>query len=159
MDWPVLAQSLANISSPWSVSGCLNMASNTAGGMVSQLFNVSGGAFMPTDASTTTENSFYPGTACQVFPQAFGVKELTPLFDRGWTYLNTNSPNWEDGRYDPFSWAVLGFVAALRGQTTQARAQLTAIENKFASNRSLVTINELGFYQRTRSILAGARDV
>ena len=135
------------------------LAANAAGGMVHQLFNVPGGAFTPADSLMKPETSFYPGTTCQVFPQAFGVKELAPLFDRGWNFLNANSPNWEDGRYDPYSWAVLGFVAALRGQTTQARAQLAAIENKFATNRSLVTINELGFYQRTRSILNGLADV
>ena len=135
------------------------LAANTAGGMVHQLFNVQRGAFIPADTSTGPETSFYPGATCQIFPQAFGVKELTPLFDRGWGFLNTNSPSWEDGRYDPYSWAVLGFVAALRGQTTQAKAQLAAIEKKFATNRSLVTINELGFYQRTRSVLAGIAEV
>lgn len=135
------------------------LAANTAGGMVSQCFSISGGAFTPADTETSPQTSFYPGTTCQVFPQAFGVTELTPLFDRGWAYLNSNSPNWQDGRYDPFSWAILGFVAAKRGQVSQAKAQLSAVEAKFASNRSLVTINELGFYQRTKSVLAGVVDV
>lgn len=135
------------------------LAANTAGGMVNQLFNISAGAFTPADSAALPETSFYPGTTCQIFPQAFGVTELAPLFDRGWTFLNIQSPNWEDGRYDPYSWAILGFVAARRGQLTQARAQLAAVERKFATNRSLVTINELGFYQRTRSILAGGMDI
>lgn len=41
----------------------------------------------------------------------------------------------------------------------QALAKQTAIEKLFATNRGLVTINELGFYQRTRSVLAGTAAV
>lgn len=134
------------------------LAGNAATGMVG-LFNVAGGAFRASDASPALETTFYPGTTCQVFPQAFGVTELAPLFDRGWAYLNAKSPIWEDGRYDPYLWAVLGFVAAKRGQTVQARAQMASVEKKFASNRPIVTINELGFYQRTRNVLGGGVDV
>jgi len=38
-------------------------------------------------------------------------------------------------------------------------AKTRSIEQLFASNRSLVTINELGFYLRTQSVLAGQVDV
>jgi hypothetical protein len=41
----------------------------------------------------------------------------------------------------------------------QARAQMAAVEKKFTSNRPIVTINELGFYQRTRNVLGGGVDV
>lgn len=134
------------------------LASNAATGMAA-LFNVAGGAFVASDASPLPEATFYPGTTCQVFPQAFGVTELAPLFDRGWAFLNAKSPGWDDGRYDPYAWAVLGFVAAKRGQTVQARAQMSSIEKRFAANRPIVTINELGFYQRTRTVLTGGVDV
>ncbi len=134
------------------------MAANTATGMVG-LFNVANNAFTPSDGNPVPESSFYPGTTCQVYAQAFGVTELAPLFDRGWTFLNTRTPRWEDGHYDPYSWAILGYVAAKRGQFVQARAQLASIEKAFATNRSLVTINELGFYQRTKAVLAGVTDV
>jgi hypothetical protein len=56
-------------------------------------------------------------------------------------------------------WAILGYVAALRGETPLAVAKTRSIEQLFASNRSLVTINELGFYLRTQSVLAGQVDV
>lgn len=135
------------------------LAANAAGGIVTHLYNKAKTAFVPSDAATTTETSFYPGTTCQVFPQAFGLVELAPLFDAGWKHLNTYSAGWEDGRYDPYAWAVLGFVAAKRGQVTQARAQLASIEKVFVSNRARVTINELGFYRRTQSVLAGGVDV
>jgi hypothetical protein len=135
------------------------LAANAAGGIVARLYSSSRAAFLPSDAATNPETDFYPGTTCQVFPQAFGLVELTPLFDAGWKYLNTHSPGWEDGRHNPFAWAVLGFVAAKRGLHTQARAQLASVEKAFASNRALVTINELGFYRRTQSVLAGGVDV
>lgn len=119
------------------------------------LFSTASNAFKISDANVNAETTFYAGTTCQVFPEAFGMTELASRFSAGWAYLNTYTPNWQDGRYDPYPWAVLGCVAAQRGQVTQARAQLTSIENKFISNRPLITINELGFYQRNVSILAG----
>lgn len=135
------------------------LAANAAGGIVTRLYSTAQAAFLPSDAATTTEASFYPGTTCQVFPQAFGLVELAPLFDAGWKHLNTHSPGWEDGRHNPFAWAVLGYVAARRGQHALARAQMASIEKAFVSHRALVTINELGFYRRTQSVLAGGLDV
>ena len=134
------------------------LASNTAQGMV-KLFNVTTAAFTPGDAFPSSDTSFYPGTTCQVFPEAFGVVELKPLYDRGWTHLNKHSAGWEDGRYDAYPWAVLGFVAAKRGQLAQARTQMAQVERKFGAQRHLVTINELGFYQRMVNILGGGIDV
>ena len=50
-------------------------------------------------------------------------------------------------------------MAAKRGDSTRAMTQLTATETLFQQNQALVTINELGFYQRTRSILNGYGDI
>lgn len=129
------------------------------GNAVAGLYKSASAAFVPGDAYTAVETVFYPGATCQVFAQAFGVTECQTLFDAGWACLNKYAPGWETGGYDPYPWAILGFVAAKRGQSSQASKQLTTIEQKFATNRSLVTINELGFYQRTRSVLAGRADV
>lgn len=134
------------------------LGTNVASGIV-KLFKSTPGAFMPGDAYTAPERSFYAGTTCQVFPQAFGVTEAAPLFSFGWNWLNLNSPGWETGRYDPYPWAVLGLVAAKRGATSQARLQVAMIENKFVTQRALVTINELGFYQRTRNVLGSSPEV
>lgn len=136
-----------------------NLASNAAQGIVQQTFKSAAKAFTASDASPQPQSVFYPGTSCQIYAQAFGLVELAPLFDHGWAYLNQQSPGWETGRYDPYPWAILGQVAALRGQTTQARTQLAHIEQLFSTNRALVTINELGFYQRARSLLAGQPEV
>jgi hypothetical protein len=124
-----------------------------------KLFHSGSSAFMPGDAYAGCENSFYPGTTCQVFPQAFGVKELAPRFNSAWNYLNAHSSGWADGRFDDYPWAVLGFVAAKRGQTALVHTQMNQMQFKFATRRALVTINELGFYQRTLNVLAGRADV
>ncbi|WP_342130346.1 hypothetical protein [Hydrogenophaga sp. OTU3427] len=131
------------------------LATNAATGIVNQIYNVAGKAFTPSDADLVPGTSFYPGTSCQVYAQVFGINELSRFFDPAWAYLNAKSPGWEDGRYDPYPWAILGYAAAMRGQRTQATAKQASIEKLFTTNRGMVTINELGFYQRTHSVLAG----
>lgn len=103
--------------------------------------------------------SFYPGSSCQVFAQANGVIECSGHDDAAWTFLNTWSPRWPQEFYDPFPWCILGFVAARRGDTTRARTQQAYTEQKYQSDPSLVTINELGYYQRTQSLLQGRPDI
>lgn len=126
------------------------------------LFDNTKAGFKPNDIAPTADASFYPGTTGQIFPQAFGVSEASAYFDRGWNYLNANSPGWENNLdrrnnkpYDPFPWTILGFVAAKRGATTQARTQVATTEALFATSPTLVTINELGYYQRTQDMLTG----
>ncbi len=123
------------------------------------LFSATSGGFRMADLSTQTETTFYPGTTCQVFPQVFGVTECAPYFDRAWNFMAVNSPGWETGKLDPYPFAVVGFAAAKRGLTTLAKAQQMSIEKSFIANRPIVSINELGFYQRTKSVLAGRADV
>ncbi len=123
------------------------------------LFSPASNAFRVADLSVQTETTFYPGTSCQVFPQVFGVSELAAYFTPGWNFLSTNSPGWETGKLDPYPFAVVGLAAAKRGQTALAKAQMAFVEKTFVDNRPLVTINELGFYQRTKSVLAGGADV
>lgn len=136
-----------------------SFATGIAHGILRIGFDSVRGGFTVGDHTTLAETGFYPGTTCQVFPQAFGVTELAPYFDRGYQFLETYSPGWADGRYDPYPWAVLGFVAARRGLFAQARTQTALIEQKFVDSRALVTINELGFYQRTLRVLAGLKDI
>jgi hypothetical protein len=134
-------------------------ATGIANGMLRRGFDSARKGFTVGDHTTMAETSFYPGTTCQVFPQAFGVSELAPYFDRGWQFLEAYSPGWADGRYDVYPWAVLGFAAARRGRMAQARAQVALIEQQFVDRRALVTLNELGFYQRTKRLLAGQSDI
>ena len=123
------------------------------------LFMPATSAFKMADLSTQSDTSFYPGTTCQVFPQVFGVTELSGYYDRAWNFFNTNTTGWATGTLDPYPWAVLGLAAAKRGQIALAQAQLASIEQTFKTRRAMVTVNELGFYQRIKSVLAGRADV
>ena len=136
-----------------------NLFANGIATAMGGLFSPSTSAFRMADLSTQTETTFYPGTTCQVFPQVFGVTELSGYYDQAWNFFNGNTPGWEKGILDPYPWAVLGRAAAKRGQSALAKAQLASIEKTFSVNRPLVTINELGFYQRTQSVLASRNDV
>ena len=103
--------------------------------------------------------SFYPGSCCQVFAQAFGVIESSSHDDVAYRFLNTWSPRWPNEAYDPFPWCILGYVAAKRGDAGRAQTQLTTTEARYQSDPGLVTINELGYYQRTRNLLQGLPDI
>lgn len=137
-----------------------NIATTIAQGITIYLWDSGRSGFKTSDQDAYADSaSFYPGTTCQIFPQAFGVSELSTYFAAAYQFLNRNSPQWPNEIYDPFPWAILGYVAAKRGDTARARTQMTATEKKYASQPALVTINELGFYQRTKSILNGFGDI
>lgn len=101
----------------------------------------------------TTDKALYPDGACQVFAEAFGVTELRDLFDKSYTYLNNSFPGWETGNLDAFPFAVLGYVSALRQDFTRAKTQVSIIEEKFTLSRPHITLNELGWYSKTRAIV------
>ncbi len=137
-----------------------NIASSIAQSMVIYLWDSGRSGFKTSDQDAQADStSFYPGTTCQIFPQAFGVSELSTYFTAAYQFLNRYSPQWPHEIYDPYPWAILGYVAAKRGDTNRARTQMAATETKYANQRALVTINELGFYQRTQSILNGFGDI
>lgn len=124
------------------------------------LWDSSRGGYRVSDQDLHADTrSFYPGSCCQVFPQAFGVVETSSHDDAAYRFLNTYSPRWPGEAYDPFPWCILGYVAAKRGDTSRALAQLATTDQKYQSDPGLVTINELGFYQRTRSLLQGRPDI
>ncbi len=103
--------------------------------------------------------SFYPGSCCQVFPQAFGLVEGASHNGAAYRFLNTYSPRWPNEAYDLFPWCILAYVAAKRGDTSRAQTQMAATDALYQSAPERVTINELGFYQRTRSLLQGLPDI
>lgn len=113
------------------------------------------GGFKASDAHSAAETSFYPGLTCQLFPQAFGVSEMSSRFSLAWSYFALYAPKWQTNVYDPFPWQITAYVGALRGYRRMARTKQTAMESLFATNRAMVTINELGWYQRTKNVLNG----
>ncbi len=131
-----------------------SFANGITQGIDSMLFDSITARFIPSD-NPLDETCFYPKATCQVFPQAFGLVELSSHFDQAWHYLNATAANWQNGHYEEYPWAILGFVAAKRGAIIQAQAQMKTVQSLFIHKRGLVTINELGFYQRTKDVLAG----
>jgi hypothetical protein len=117
------------------------------------LFSRGDGMFLPSDDLQHPGTAFYPDGTAQVFPQAFGVLDGGTLTDAAWQALNQGWPGWAQGGYDPYPWMVLGWCAALRDEVALARAQQAMMVARFASDRGLVTINELGFHERIRQRL------
>lgn len=112
------------------------------------LYQPAAGAFLPSDAAPLGA-AFYPDGTAQVFAQAWGLVSGGTRADAAWHWLNTRFEGWASGRYDAFPWMVLGYTAAMRGERALAEAQMTTLASRFVSQRGVVTINELGFYQRT----------
>jgi len=137
-----------------------NIATRIAQSMEIYLWDSARSGFKVSDQDWRADTStFYPGTTCQVFAQAFNVSELSPYYGPAYRFLNTYTPQWTSEIYDPYPWAILGYVAAKRGDTARANLQMQASDSKFASTPAYLTINELGFYLRTRGILNGLGDI
>jgi len=137
-----------------------NVATSMGYGINIQLWDSGRSGFKVSDVHLSADSkTFYPGTTCQIFPQAYGVAEASAYFAQAYNFLNTYSPNWPNEVYDPYPWMILGHVAARRGDTTRATTQVKATESKYVSNPGWVIINELGFYQRTKNVLNGLPDI
>lgn len=132
-----------------------SFATNIARG-IGQLYDSQRRAFKSDDTVASASPIFYPGTTCQVFPQAMDIVEVSTNFTNAWNYLNSKTPRWEFNfdSNNNFPWAILGYVAAKRGDSAKARTQMQTIDKLFVNNRPMVTINELGYYQRTKNRLA-----
>lgn len=138
----------------------LNQAHNLGLAINTLLWDSSRNGYRVSDQYRRADTrSFYPGSCCQIFPQAFGVVECSSHDDAAYAFLNTCSPRWPSESYDPFPWCILGYVAAKRGDTTRVQTQLAATDARYLSDPGLVTINELGFYQRMRSLQQGLPDI
>jgi hypothetical protein len=119
--------------------------------------------YYPNATHDVVQTKFYPDLVSQIFPQAYGVPVSVAAEDAGFAYLNRYAPGWPEGqcpnmpnsRCDPFPWAMLGYVAAFRGQVDLATRQIVHINtiSQDSSQRGALTINELGWYQRTLNVL------
>lgn len=112
-------------------------------------------AFKPHTDATGLAPTFNPYVVGQVYPQAMGVPGLQGRYAQAYTFVNNQASGWESLGYDPQPWMVLGLTAALRGDTTRANAQTLAFETSYNTAPDAAAINELGMYQRIKSILAG----
>jgi len=125
---------------------------------IAGLFDPAAAAFRASDTDTAVGARFYPDATAQVFAELHGVTApgLGPeQYDKGWAALTRLAPRWPALAYDAYPWLLLGAVAAGRGAEGQrsARLQLAAARALHASHPERLTINELGYYQRTADAL------
>jgi hypothetical protein len=119
--------------------------------------------YFPDGTHDPIGTSFYPDLVTQAFPQAYRVPVPINWEAMGYAYLNRYAPGWPTGtcpnnpggKCDDFPWAILGYVAALRKQTAAAQQQVAYINHISTdpSQRGALTVNELGWYQRTLDVL------
>jgi hypothetical protein len=104
-------------------------------------------------ADVPIADGFYPGSVCQVYPQAFGLPLAASRFAAGYAALDAGAPAWEQCTYDFFPWLALGAVAALRNDRARADTQASTCDALFVADRARVTINELGWLRALRRTL------
>lgn len=125
---------------------------------IAGLFDRRAGAFRASDADTAPGARFYPDATAQVFPELHAVTGPglgAAEYDAGWARLGRLAPDWPHLAYDPYPWLLLGTVAAGRDAVGRrlARTQLAAARALYARDPAKVTINELGYFQRTATLL------
>lgn len=118
-----------------------------------RLWDAPAGRFRAADDGAPAGRAFYPDATCQVFPQLLGIGELSSYWGGGWRALMRLAPNWAACGLDPHPWALLGRVAALRGERAQASAQTAVIEARLPVDPARVPIHDLGFHHLTRRTL------
>lgn len=112
--------------------------------------------YLAKDSDLVLSSIFYPNVVSHAYMQASGMSSLSNRFTANYAYVNANAPGWENCNYDSAPWAVLGLSAALQLDTTKANAQLSIIDGLYTANPASIGINELGMYQRIKSVLAGS---
>lgn len=95
---------------------------------------------------------FYPDGATQIFAQAYRMGLPQTSYDAGWKFLNTNFPSYTTSAYDTDPWTVIGWAAALQGNTALAQQMQTKTVNTYTAGTA-VPINNWGFYRRISLLL------
>jgi hypothetical protein len=116
-------------------------------------------------SGTVNWNNFYPDAVSQVFPIALGV--IKPTDQRAINIWNTFQSHWKNqwttlSTGDQYPWVIIGYVAALMGDTTDANTftnnlQTTFVNNNFAGDANhFWSTNEAGYFIRMNALLQGS---
>lgn len=92
--------------------------------------------------------TFYPDAVTQAFPRGHGLPVNAAEDDGAWAFLAKTAPAWWTGTHDKAPFMILGYAAALRGDTTAALAQQAHLRSLVKTDRGAAGIHELGYYQR-----------
>jgi hypothetical protein len=117
------------------------------------------------NSGTVNWNVWYPDAVSQIFPIAFGV--IQPTDQRAINIWNTFQSHWENqwttlSIGDQYPWVIVGYIAALMGDATDANSfinnlQTSFVNNNFAGDAShFWSTNEAGYFIRLNAQMLGS---
>src|SRR5947209_16501058 len=97
-------------------------------------------------SGTVNWNVFYPDAVSQLFPIAFGV--IQPTDQRAINIWNTFQSHWRNqwttlSTGDQYPWIIIGYVAALMGDTTDANTFINHLQTTLHNNNFTGDANHL----------------
>ena len=110
-------------------------------------------------------NVFYPDSVSQLFPIAFGV--IQPTDQRAKDIWSTFQSHWQNqwttlSTGDQYPWVIIGYVAALMGDTTDANTFINNLQTTFVNNNFVGdanhfwSTNEAGYFVRLNALMLGS---
>ena len=145
-----LATLLTEIGDPVAASRYRTAADAIASAISKTMFLPDEGAFGVIFGTTVAPlgTKFYPDAVTQVFPRAHGLPVSAAQDDSAYAFLAKRAPSWWTGSHDKAPFMILGYAAALRGDSTAALAQQAHLRDLVKTDRGSAAIHELGYYQR-----------
>jgi len=119
-----------------------------------------------TSASGTVNwNAWYPDAVSQVFPIALGI--IQPTDTRAINLWNTFQSHWQNqwtslSTGDSYPWVIVGYAAALMGDTADANTFITNLQNTYVNNNFVGnashfwSTNEAGWFIRLNAQMLGS---
>jgi hypothetical protein len=116
-------------------------------------------------SGTVNWNNFYPDAVSQIFPIAFGV--IQPTDQRAIDIWNTFQSHWKSqwttlSTGDQYPWVIIGYAAALMGDTTDANTFINNLQTTFVNNNFVGdanhfwSTNEAGYFIRLNAQMSGS---
>ena len=89
-----------------------------------------------TEPSTVNWNIWYPDSVSQIYPIAYGI--LQPTDPQAINLWRTFQSHWQSkwptlSTGDQYPWAVVGYVAALMGDTSDANTYINSMQNTYVN--------------------------
>ena len=112
-------------------------------------------------SGTVNWATFYPDAVSQVFPIAFGI--IAPTDSRAINLWNTFQSHWQNqwttlSTGDAFPWVIIGYAAAIMGDTTDANTFISNLESKYVNTNftgGAWSVNEAGYFIRLNAKMLG----
>jgi acid phosphatase len=116
-------------------------------------------------SGTVNWNAWYPDAVSQVFPIALGI--IQPTDTRAINLWNTFQSHWQNqwtslSTGDSYPWVIVGYAAALMGDTADANTFITNLQNTYVNNNFVGnashfwSTNEAGWFIRLNAQMLGS---